>query len=359
VAHDFNNLLSVILAHVDFLSDQLEPGGEPRQEMEGIQRAAQRGAALTRQLLLFSRHKPLEPSQLDLNQVVSEVNKLLSRVIGEPVRIATALEPHLWPVRADADQLAQVVLNLAVNARDAMPRGGELRISTGNLVVSQHRHLRGGELPPGRYVRLMVRDEGVGMGPEVLARLFEPFFTTKEQGKGTGLGLATLYGIVQGSNGAVEVESEPGKGSTFSVYLPATEAQAAELPARPQQHGAGRGETVLVVEDEEPLRALVRRILSANGYAVLEGANGQDALRALQVHGGRIDLLITDVVMPEMNGRELAERLVRERPGVRILYMTGYTDAAVPEASPSTGFIQKPFATSAFLSEVRRLLDGL
>jgi PAS domain S-box-containing protein len=357
VAHDFNNLLAVIQAHAEFLGSQISPGTEAADDLRGIVSASARGAALTRQLLLFSRHKPLEFARIDVNAVVAEVRKLVTRVIGPPVRHATQLEPELWPVKADADQLAQVVLNLAVNARDAMPDGGRLLISTSNVVLQTRLLARGGKLPAGRYASIVVEDQGKGMDAEVLARLFEPFFTTKEPGKGTGLGLATVYGIVHSVGGAVDVRSEPGKGSVFTVYLPATDVEAelvAPAPASPQR---GRGEIILLVEDEERLRVLVRRILSSNGYNVVEAANGKDALHASADQAGPIDLVVTDIVMPELSGEQLALSLRKVRPGMRVIFMTGFTDRALPELGASVGFLQKPFAAGALLSEVRRLLD--
>jgi two-component system cell cycle sensor histidine kinase/response regulator CckA len=357
VAHDFNNLLAVIQAHAEFLGSQIAPGTEAADDLNGIVGASARGAALTRQLLLFSRHKPIELARIDVNAVVAEVRKLVTRVIGPPVRHATQLEPELWPVRADADQLAQVVLNLAVNARDAMPDGGRLLISTSNVVLQARLLARGGNLPAGRYASIVVEDQGKGMDAEVLARLFEPFFTTKEPGKGTGLGLATVYGIVHSVGGAVDVRSEPGKGSVFTVYLPATDVEADSVPPQPVSPQRGRGETILLVEDEERLRVLVRRILSSNGYNVVEAANGKDALHASADQAGRIDLVVTDIVMPELSGEQLALSLRIARPGMRVIFMTGFTDRALPELGATVGFLQKPFAASALLSEVRRLLD--
>jgi signal transduction histidine kinase/CheY-like chemotaxis protein len=355
VAHDFNNLLAVISAHAEFLSGQLGRSHASHPEVEGITRAAQRGAALTRQLLLFSRRKPLTQELVDLNQAVAEAHKLLARVLGETVQLVTAAEPHLARVRADPDQIGQVIINLAVNARDAMPRGGRIVVRTENVQVPDARAMRGGEIPPGSYACLSVEDTGVGMTEEVLSRLFEPFFTTKEYGKGTGLGLATVYGIVRGCGGGIDVESRPGHGTTFRVYLPS--APEAERHARHSVDAPerGRGETILVVEDEAPLRSLVRRILVNHGYSVLEANDGEEGLRCSAQHGGPIHLLLTDIVMPHMGGRELADRLARERPQLRVLFMTGYSEqTAAPEPSP---LIHKPFSSLSLLGEVRRTLD--
>ena len=353
VAHDFNNLLTVMSAHAEFLGQEL---GHQNVEVQGIARAAERGAALTKQLLLFSRHKPLAHQEMDLNEAVADVTRLLLRVLGEPVRLETRRDPDLWPVRADPDQIGQVLINLAVNARDAMPRGGSVRIWTENMVVDRPRALRSGELAAGRYATITVQDTGEGMSEDVLARLFEPFFTTKDFGKGTGLGLATVYGIVQGCGGAIDVESRPGEGSVFRVYLPATEGAPAQTPRAAPEPERGRGETILVVEDEDPVRVLVRRILENNGYSVLEARDGEDGLRRSQRHSGDIHLLLTDVVMPEMTGRELAEKLCVARPGVRVLYMTGYTEHEL--AGTDAALLHKPFSSGTLLGRVRSLLDA-
>ena len=357
VAHDFNNLLTVILSHGDFLEPELQPGSPAAVELQGIQKAAQRAAALTRQLLLFSRRKRAETGVVDVNAVVAEVRKLLDRVIGERVQVRLDSAPGLHQVRADSDQLAQVLLNLMVNARDAMPRGGEVAIATANEQITGRRQLRAGELLPGEYVRLTVADQGHGMPPAVQARLFEPFFTTKELGHGTGLGLATVYGIVQGAGGAIDVQSEEGHGATFTVYLPATTAEAKAMPEPQAPAPSARGETVLLVEDEEPLRELLARALRAKGYEVLPAADGSQGLQLARDRTGRLDLLITDVVMPHLSGVELALALLRERPALRVLYMTGYSEASVPPPGESTSFLQKPFAAQALLAEARRLLD--
>src|SRR5438105_3901891 len=351
VAHDFNNLLTIISAHAEFLTQELGPGNL---EVQGIARAAERGAALTKQLLLFSRHKPVAHEVMDLNQAVTDVMRLLVRVLGEGVRLDSQRARDLWQVRADPDQIGQVLINLAVNARDAMPKGGTLRICTANETIGTSRTLRGGELMPGRYVTVSVEDSGEGMSDEVLARLFEPFFTTKEFGKGTGLGLATVYGIVRGSQGVIDVESRPRKGSTFRVYLPASDP----LPEQPRKVAhlpeKGRGETILIVEDEDPVRMLLRRILVNHGYLVIEARDGADGLRRAQEHGGEIHLLLTDMVMPEMTGPELAKMVAAARPNTRILFMTGYTEH---EPAGAAALLHKPFSSTTLLGQVRRLLD--
>jgi signal transduction histidine kinase len=352
VAHDFNNLLTIISAHAEFLAQELGPGNV---ELQGIARAAERGAALTKQLLLFSRHKPVAHEQMDLNAAVTDVMRLLTRVLGEGVRLQSQREPELWGVRADPDQIGQILINLAVNARDAMPRGGTVRIATANQVVQEARVLRGGDLSPGRYVIIAVADSGEGMSEEVLARLFEPFFTTKEFGRGTGLGLATVYGIVRASGGGIDVESRPGAGSTFRIYLPASDGGPAQNGRATHAPEAGRGETILVVEDEDPVRTLLRRILVDHGYRVLEARDGADGLRRCQEHGGEIHLLLTDVVMPEMTGPELARHVSAQRPKTRVLFMTGYTER---DPAGADALLHKPFSSSTLLGHVRRLLDS-
>jgi len=351
VAHDFNNLLTIMSAHAEFLSQQLGPDNP---EVQGIARAAERGAALTKQLLLFSRHKPVAHEQIDLNGAVTDVMRLLARVLGEGVRLESERARDLWGVRADPDQIGQVMINLAVNARDAMPRGGTVKVVTANELVREPRTLRGGELPRGRYATLSVADSGEGMSEEVLARLFEPFFTTKEFGKGTGLGLATVYGIVRACGGTIDVESRPGAGSTFRIYLPASDEAPASKGRTAHPPEAGHGETILVVEDEDPVRTLLRRILVDHGYRVLEARDGADGLRRSQEHGGEIHLLLTDMVMPEMTGPELAQRVAAQRPTTRVLFMTGYTEH---DAAGAAALLHKPFSSTTLLGHVRRLLD--
>ena len=351
VAHDFNNLLTIMSAHAEFLSHEL---GAENPEVQGIARAAERGAALTKQLLLFSRHKPVAHEQIDLNSAVADVMRLLERVLGEGVRLESERARELWWVCADADQIGQVLINLAVNARDAMPRGGTVKICTANELVREPRTLRGGELPRGRYAVLTVTDTGEGMSEEVLARLFEPFFTTKEYGKGTGLGLATVYGIVRASGGALDVESRPGAGSTFRIYLPASDEAPSPKRRALRPPDGGRGETILVVEDEDPVRMLLRRILVDHGYNVIEARDGADGLKRALEHGGEIHLLLTDMVMPEMTGPELAQRVSEHRPATQILFMTGYTEHGPTGAE---ALLHKPFSGATLLGEVRRLLD--
>jgi CheY-like chemotaxis protein len=334
------------------------PPGDPRlrESAEGIIEAANRAVGVTRQLLTLSRKKLLRPEVLSLNKVVQDLGRLLSRAIGERIEVTHRLAERLWPVLADADQLAQVLLNLSVNARDAQPDGGGLEITTENLeLTTMPRDL---DLPAGRYVVLTVRDRGVGMSDEVRARIFEPFFTTKETG--TGLGLATVYGIVRQAGGAIRVDSRLGAGTTFTVYLPAASERTERLvlpvsPAAPR----GLGETVLVAEDEDGLRSLLARVLGGSGYQVVVGRNGVDALQAAQARGARVDLLLADVVMPRMSGAELAEQLGRQHPGLKVLFMTGHTDVDPVEPRLADGdveLIHKPFTSEALLAHMRRLL---
>ncbi len=361
VAHDFNNLLTAIKGYSGLLLESLEEGDERRQDVEEIDRAADRAAALTRQLLAFSRKQVLQPATLDLDVVVGEMQNMLRRLIGEDVQLVTRSGDSVWKVKADPGQLEQVVMNLVLNARDAMPGGGTLTLETANLRVDQRYVDRKVTVAAGSYVMLLVTDTGVGMDAETQARVFEPFFTTKERGKGTGLGLSTVYGIVKQSGGFVWVDSAPGRGTTFTIYLPRA-VDAAPLPdAGPACGGIDGTETVLLVEDEQALRALAVRVLEARGYTVLEASNGEQALRAAEAYAGRIDLVVTDVVMPVMGGRELVERLGRARPATRVLYMSGYTDGDVVRRGlmhAQRSFVQKPFAPDDLARRVREVLDA-
>ncbi|HVP39632.1 MAG TPA: PAS domain S-box protein [Candidatus Saccharimonadales bacterium] len=361
VAHDFNNLLTVIGGYVDLILGQLGPGDRQRHDLEEVRRAAQRATALTRQLLAFSRQQVLQPRVLDINEVVAGMERMLRRLIGEDVELVNAAGPGLWPVKADPGQLEQVILNLALNARDAMPHGGQLSLETANVRLEAGRPGLRLEVPPGPYVMLAMRDTGVGMDAATLSHLFEPFFTTKEQGKGTGLGTATVYGIVEQSGGTLEVSSRPGRGTTFRIYLP----RASESPGRAAGEAAaasGRGtETVLLAEDEPQVRRLAAEVLRAGGYRVVEAANGAEALDVYRAEAGPIHILVSDVVMPEVGGVELVRRLHALRPDLRVLYLSGYSDDAVVQLGglrPGTAFMQKPFRPEQLLLRVRELLDG-
>src|ERR1700694_4051849 len=361
VAHDFNNLLTAILGSADLVLDSLAAGAPEREEIEEIRKAALRAADLTRQLLAFSRQQVIAPKVLNANDIVANMDKLLRRLLGEDVELRSALAADLGAAKADASQLEQVILNLAVNARDAMPNGGKLTIETQNVELDDtyvREHL---SAQPGPYVMLAVSDTGVGMDAATQARIFEPFFTTKEVGKGTGLGLATVYGIVKQSGGWIWVYSEPGRGTSFKVYLPRVAEAAAPAPIPASAVSLRGSETVLLVEDEEMIRNLVRKVLTAHGYTVLVAANGRDAERVAGEHEGPIHLLMTDVVMPGMNGREGAERLAAVRSGIPVLYLSGYTaDAIVHHGvlDPGVAFLQKPFTPAVLGRKVREVLDS-
>jgi signal transduction histidine kinase/CheY-like chemotaxis protein len=356
VAHDFNNLLTTILGTSDLLLEQLPPPW--REDVLEIKRAGERAAELTKQLLAFSRKQVIEARALNLNQVLEGVVGMLKRLIGADVELILRTDPTLGTIRADAGQLEQVMVNLVVNARDAMPEGGKLYIETGNVdLEAEHESW---SLPAGRYVMLTVTDTGVGMSPETQEHIFEPFFTTKEKGKGTGLGLAMVYGIIRQSGGRISAYSEPGAGAVFRIYLPRVDdtAQSRHFPVpAPALSGS---ETILIAEDEMSVRGLARRILESSGYLVLAAANGEEALRVASSHEGPIHLLLTDVVMPGMSGPELAERLAQHRNESRVLFMSGYTDSAMLHHGLLKGglsYLAKPFSPSALKRRVRETLD--
>jgi two-component system cell cycle sensor histidine kinase/response regulator CckA len=361
VAHDFNNLLTAILVSAELLLDSLGRDHPEREEADEIRKAALRAADLTRQLLAFSRQQILAPQVLDLNQVVANMDKMLRRVIGEDIDLRTVLSPDLRAVRADGGQLEQVVMNLAVNARDAMPTGGKLTIETVNTELDEVYAREHAVVKPGRYVLLAVSDTGVGMDAETKARMFEPFFTTKPKGKGTGLGLATVYGIVKQSGGHISVYSEPGRGTTFKIYLPRVEDAAVPARSTPASTTSLRGsETLLLVEDQQEVRRVARRVLEGRGYTVLVAASGPDALQVAGAHAGPIHLLVTDVIMPAMSGREVGLLLAPARPETKVLYLSGYADESVVRhgvLEPGIAFLQKPFTTEALARKVREVLD--
>jgi PAS domain S-box-containing protein len=361
VAHDFNNLLMVIQGHTGLLSERLAEGSAERRSVEQIQKSAERAASLTRQLLAFSRLQVMQPKVLDLNVVVADMGKMLRRLIGEHIELILRSDQNLGRVKADPGQIEQVLLNLVVNARDAMPGGGKLLVETANLTLDAASAHRMPSLRPGSYVVLSVSDTGVGMDAETQSHIFEPFFTTKDQGKGTGLGLATVYGIVQQSGGHVTVYSQPAQGSTFRVYLPCVEEPPDRGSGiRPRPAMPKGSETILLAEDETEVRELVREALRRGGYAVLEARDGAEALRLAENYGGAIHLLITDVVMPNLGGHELATRLASSRPGLKVIYMSGYSEfiaAGHGGVSPFAYFLQKPFALELLGRKVREVLD--
>jgi two-component system cell cycle sensor histidine kinase/response regulator CckA len=362
VAHDFNNILTAINGFSELIGLELAPDDPIQESVKKVLGSGQRAAGLVRQLMAFSRKQIVQPVVLNLNEVTANLEKMLRRIIGEDVELHTSPAPGLWLTRADATQVEQVILNLAVNARDAMPDGGKLTIETANVTLDEAD--AGGHLgtQPGEYVLLAVSDTGTGMNEEVKSHLFEPFYTTKELGRGTGLGLATVYGIVKQSGGDIRVYSEEGVGSTFKVYLPhagPAAPLATPAPVRPEMP-AGQ-ETILLVEDDEAVRSLARRVLSSRGYTLLETKDGQEALRLAAEYPGTIHLLLTDVVMPGMGGTTLAEQLARSRPGLKTLYMSGYTDNAIAHhgvLDPGVAFLQKPFGPMELARKVRAVLDG-
>jgi PAS domain S-box-containing protein len=361
IAHDFNNMLTAIQGYSELTLRRLEDDDPLRRNIEEILKAGDRSAALTRQLLAFSRQQILQPVVLDLNVVITDTVKMLQRLIGEDVQLVAVLNPKAGRVKADAGQVSQIIMNLAVNARDAMPTGGKLTIETANTTFDEEYAWQHVGVISGEYVMLAISDTGTGMSAETQQHIFEPFFTTKEVGKGTGLGLATVYGIVKQSGGQIWVHSEMGGGTTFKIYLPRVTEEVAEEETKHPSDGLLRGsETILLVEDEEMVRMLAHRILEECGYTVLEAGNGAQALALCDKHEGHIDMLMTDVVMPHMGGRELAERMAQMYPEMRILFTSGYTDdAVVRHGVIETGmnFIQKPFTPDGLAQKVREVLD--
>jgi PAS domain S-box-containing protein len=361
IAHDFNNLLMVIQGHAELLTDRMKPGESLRRNAEQIQEASQRATSLTRQLLAFSRKQMLAPVVLNVQAVVSDMGKILRRLIGEDVELVTVNAPDLKRVKADRSQIEQVIMNLAVNARDAMPRGGKLTIETTNVEFDDSYSRAPVVLMPGRYVMLAVTDNGCGMDADTQAHIFEPFYTTKEKGKGTGLGLATVYGIVKQSGGYVWVYSEIGRGTTFKIYLPSVEEEVAPQEIRKAVASLPRGtETVLLVEDEEGVRELAKEYLESCGYKVLVAQNGQAAIDLVSKHFGPIDLIMTDIVMPGLSGSDLAKKVQSLRADIRVVYMSGYTDQAIIHhgiLSSDVLLLQKPFTMSTLAHKLREALS--
>ncbi len=361
VAHDFNNLLTAILGYCNLALEEMAPDAANRRDLEEIRDAGERAATLTRQLLAFSRRQTLQPQPVNLNGLVRHIEAMLRRMLGEDVELETALADDLPQVKADPATIEQIIVNLAVNARDAMPHGGRLLIETARVDLDQAYADAHATVVPGSYVRLAVTDTGDGMDAATRARVFEPFFTTKPQGRGTGLGLSTVYGIVKQTGGYIWVYSEVGRGTVFKVYLPLVErAAVATGEARAVASTPKVSETILVVEDEDAVRGLTCEVLRRRGYRVLEATHGVDALRVVEGYDAHIDLLLTDIVMPYMNGRDLAVQMATLRPSTKVLFVSGYTDhvATRQELAAGAPFLQKPFTPDALARKVRGVLDA-
>jgi len=362
VAHDFNNLLTIISGYSDLLLTDTGLDDSTKELVREIHKASDRAASLTRQLLAFSRRQVVELRVLEMNLVITNVESMLRRMIGEDIELTTVLDPAVGQIKADQGQIEQIIFNLAINARDAMEHGGKVTIELTNAELDANYARTHPEVLPGEYVLLAVSDTGCGMSQATQSRIFEPFFTTKSPGKGTGLGLATVYGIVKQSGGHIAVYSELGQGATFKVYLP----KVLEKPAKTRSQSgpanlAGGTETILVVEDEDAVRALTRHILQSSGYAILEARNGAEGIALAAQHKGPLDLLVTDVVMPQVGGRPLAEALLSRHPKLKVLYLSGYTTDAVIRhgvLEAETAFLHKPFTPRALLQKVREVLDG-
>jgi signal transduction histidine kinase/ActR/RegA family two-component response regulator len=361
VAHDFNNLLSAILGYSAILLEDLEAGDRVREEIEEIKKAGERAATLTRQLLAFSRQQVLEPRIVDLNEVIGNIDQMLRRLLGEDVTLLVSTHRELSKIKVDPGQIEHVIMNLVVNARDAMPNGGRLTIETHNVILDEAYAREHPEVTPGPHVLLAVSDSGIGMDKKTLGRIFEPFFTTKVKGKGTGLGLSMVFGIVTQSRGSIWVYSEPGKGATFKIYFPASFERGVTHSSSDLLVASTRGsETILLVEDDDLVRAVARRVLRREGYRIIEARNATEALAASEEHGGVIHLLLSDVVMPEMSGPRLAEQLTMKRPQLKVLYMSGYTDDAIVHHGVlelGAAFLQKPITVETLSRKVREILD--
>ena len=359
IAHDFNNLLAVIIGYGEIIEERLDDSDPLRTKAGQITAAGKRAAALTRQLLAFSRQQVLEPKILDLNTVVADTTRMLQRLIGEDVELVTIAGPALGRVKADRGQIEQVIMNLAVNGRDAMPQGGKLMISTANAVMDEVYVRQHPGAVAGPYVLLTVSDTGCGMDQQTQAHIFEPFFTTKGPGKGTGLGLATVYGVVKQSEGYVSVYSEVGRGTSFKIYLPRTDEPQLSVSANLATESERGWETILLVEDAQPVRELASELLESNGYKVLQAANGADAVRLAEKYQEPIQLLLSDVVMPGLDGRKLADHMVRTHPGIKVLYMSGFTDDAIVHhgvLDSGVALLEKPFTKASLLRKVREIL---
>jgi len=361
VAHDFNNILTAIMGHSELLLRQLDADDPRRKNAEQIEKVAHLAAGLTRQLLIFSRKQVIEPRVLNLNAVILDIKKMLRRLIGEDIEFCTLLDPAAGHIKADPGQIEQVIMNLAVNARDAMPNGGKLTVTTANTTLDKNHLKNFPDMGAGDYVMLAIADTGTGMSEEVKAHLFEPFFTTKPSGKGTGLGLATCFGIVKQNTGHINVQSELGSGTTFKIYFPQVQSALEPLRVRNQPtEVAGGNETVLLVEDEPVVRELAVATLREKGYTVVEAVNGEEGLRLARQHDGKIDLVLTDVVMPVMGGKEMADALRTSHPDTKVLFTSGYTEDALGHHGvlrPGILFLPKPYMTATLARKVREILD--
>jgi CheY-like chemotaxis protein len=362
IAHDFNNLLTVIIGNTELLEEQIQTGQQESENLEEIKSAGQKATNLVHQLLAFSRKQIIKPKLINLNGILNDLEKMLGRIIGEDIFLEIIPSAGLWPVNVDPGQVEQVIMNLAVNARDAMPGGGHLHIKTENIELEPgYFHDHDVENLRGSYVLLTVSDTGIGMDAETRERAFEPFFTTKEKGKGTGLGLSTVYGIVKQNGGYVWTYSEPGQGTAIKIYLPKAKADPANFPRVKTVEGSFKGsETILVVEDDYSLRKLSRVILERYGYKVLDAKNGREALRIARESEDAIQLVLTDVVMPEMNGADLAEHLIRIKPDLKFIYMSGYSENTISSRgllNSNIDLIEKPFSARTLLGKVRQVLD--
>ncbi len=359
VAHDFNNMLTIIAGYNRMMLDQISTLDPMRGYAEEILKASDRAAALTNQLLAFSRRQVMQPKVISVNTLMSEAEKMLRRLIGEDVVLQVKLQPELWNIRADPGQIEQVIFNLVINARDALSQGGRITVETSNIKLDKNYAKTHLGVHPGPYVMIAVSDNGMGMDAETKNHIFEPFFTTKQKGKGTGLGLSTVYGIVKQSEGDIWVYSEPGKGTAFKIYFPRT-GESAEPAAGPADTAARGTETILVIEDEVGVRKLVCELLRRQGYTVIEANSGEEALRMSDNGQSAIHLLLTDVVMPDMSGRQIAERLMEARPEMKVLYMSGYTASTIVHhgvLEPELSFISKPFTQESLMAKVREVLE--
>jgi two-component system, cell cycle sensor histidine kinase and response regulator CckA len=361
VAHDFNNLLNVINGYSDLILEELDPNNSIRTDLAQIRSAGQRAASLTSQLLAFGRKQMIQPEILNLNEAMEDICKMLSRLISESIKLTTFAQPDLWPIRVDHGQLHQIIMNLAINARDAMPGGGQLTIETANVILDENYIRNHPATTPGAYVMLAVSDSGIGMDAETRAHVFEPFFTTKEKGKGTGLGLSTVYGIVKQNKGFIWVDSELGKGTAFKIYFPHIEGKSSKKLSKTKKSEISGSETILIVEDDAAGRLLAGRILRDRGYTTIEAADGFDALRLAKDYEEKIHLILTDAVMPGMGGKELVERMKALRPGIRALYASGYSDAVIIQRGildKDIAFLQKPYEIACLIQKVRDVLDA-